>query len=202
MAASASVIKELREKSGAGVMECKKALEEAGGDMAKAQEILKAMSAATASKKASRATGQGRVEAYIHPPGRIGVLLELRCESDFVANSDEFRTLARDLCMQVAACSPVAIRREQIPAQVVDYHKSRFAEEVAGKPPAVQEKMLEGKLKGFYKEVALLEQPYIRDTKVSVEDYIKTKIGILKENITVARFVRVTLGGDVIECLS
>ncbi|MBI2194945.1 MAG: elongation factor Ts [Planctomycetes bacterium] len=195
MSVSAEAIKELREKSGAGVMECKKALEQAQGDPAKAQEFLRLMSLATASKKAARATAHGRIEGYIHHgEGRIGVLVELKCESDFVAKSDEFKVLAKDLCLQVAASSPLAVHREQIPKDVLEFHQARFREELAQKPPQMLDKILAGKMVNFYKETVLMEQPFVKDPKVSVGDYLKSKIGILKENITVGRFVRLQLG--------
>jgi len=196
MAVDASRIKQLREKTGAGVMECKKALEDADGDLAKAEENLKHMAAAAATKKASRSTACGRIHSYIHGPGRIGVMLELKCESDFVAGNEEFIDLAKDLCMQVAALSPIAVSREQVPEDTLSFHKERFREEVADKPEAIQEKILEGKLKNFYKEAVLLEQEFIKDTKLTVEEYIKSKIGVLKENIAVGRFVRWELGGS------
>lgn len=195
MAVSATAIRELREKSGAGVMECKKALEQAAGDFAKAEEILKIMGVATASKKAARSTAQGRIDAYIHHgEGRIGVLVELKCESDFVAKSEEFKALTKDLCLQVAASRPVAVSREQIPQDILELHKARFKEELADKPPQIQDKDLAEKLLNFYKETVLLEQPFIKEPKISVGDHIKSKIGLLKENITVGRFVRLQLG--------
>jgi len=196
MAVSAAQIKELRELSGAGVMECKKALEEADGDLEKAQENLKHLAAAAATKKASRTTANGRIHSYIHRPGRIGVLLELRCESDFVAGNQEFEELAKDLCMQVAAMKPIAVTREEISEETVAFHKERFREDIADKPENIQEKILEGKLKSFYEEAALLEQTFIKDSKLTVAKYIESKIGVLKENITVGRFVRWELGGS------
>jgi elongation factor Ts len=196
MGVSAAQIKELREISGAGVMECKKALEEAGGDFAKAQEVLRHLAALAATKKAARATANGRVHSYVHGPGRIGVLLELRCESDFVAGNDEFVELAKELSMQVAAMNPIAVSRDQLPAETLEFHKERFRQEIADKPPQIQEKILEGKLRSFYQEAVLLEQPFIKDTKTTVAKHIESKIGVLKENITVGRFVRWELGGS------
>lgn len=199
MAVSAAQIKELRELTGAGVMECKKALEDAEGDLEKAKENLKHLAAAAATKKASRTTANGRIHSYIHGPGRIGVLLELRCESDFVAGNQEFAELAKDLCMQVAAMKPLAVAREEIPADSLEFHKNRFREEVADKPANIQEKILEGKLKNFYQEAVLLEQTFIKDSKLTVAKYIESKIGLLKENIAVGRFVRWELGGSADE---
>jgi len=196
MAISAAQIKELREISGAGVMECKKALEESGGDFAKAQEVLRHMAALAATKKAARTTANGRIHSYVHGAGRIAVLLELRCESDFVAGNEEFVQLAKELSMQVAAMSPITVSREQLSPETVAFHKERFRQEIADKPPQIQEKILEGKLKSFYQEAVLLEQPFIKDTKMTVAKLIESKIGVLKENITIGRFVRWELGGS------
>ncbi|MDA0836653.1 MAG: elongation factor Ts [Planctomycetota bacterium] len=190
MAVSAAQIKELRESTGGGVMECKKALEEAGGDLAKAKEILKLMNAKTVEKKAGRVAGMGKIVSYIHPPGRIGVLVEMRCETDFVANNPEFIALSKDICMHIAAMSPAAVNRESIPEETVNLQKELFREEVKDKPAAIQEKILEGKLNAFFKEMTLLDQPFAKDTKVTVGEHIKSKIGLLQENITVARMVR------------
>lgn len=196
MAIDAATIKELREKTGAGVMECKKALDETGGDIAKAEEVLKMLSAATAAKKAERATGQGRIDSYIHGPGRIGVMVEMRCESDFVANSEQFKELAKDICLQVAAMNPQAITRDDVPEDLLNFQKEQFKDDIEGKPEQIQEKILNGKLSAFYKEIVLLEQVFIKDSKQTVEDRIKEEIGVLKENITVARITRWELGGE------
>ncbi len=196
MAIDAATIKELREKTGAGVMECKKALDETGGDITKAEEVLKMLSAATATKKAERATGQGRIHSYIHGPGRIGVMVEIRCESDFVANSEQFKELAKDICLQVAAMNPQAITRDDVPEDLLNFQKEQFKDDIEGKPEQIQEKILDGKLSAFYKEIVLLEQVFIKDSKQTVEDRIKEEIGVLKENITVARITRWELGGE------
>ncbi len=190
MAVSAAQIKELRESTGGGVMECKRALEEAGGDMSKAGEVLKLMNAKTVEKKAGREAGMGKIVSYIHPPGRIGVLVEMRCETDFVANNPEFDVLAKDVCMHIAAMAPVAVDREGIPEDTVNLQKELFQEEVKDKPEHIQEKILESKLNAFFKDKTLLDQPFAKDTKVTVGEYIKSKISLLKENITVARMVR------------
>ena len=190
MAVSAAQIKELRESTGGGVMECKKALEEAGGDMAKAGDILKLINAKTVEKKAGREAGMGKIVSYIHPPGRIGVMVEMRCETDFVAKNPEFEALSKDICMHIAAMSPTAVNREGIPEATVNLQKELFREEVKDKPEAIQEKILEGKINAFFKDMTLLDQPFAKDTKVTVGEHIKAKIGLLKENITVARMER------------
>jgi elongation factor Ts len=193
---SAGVVRELRDKTGAGMMDCKKALSEVGGDLEKAVDYLRTKGLASASKKAGRATNEGLVHAYIHPGGRVGVLLEVNCESDFVARTDDFNELCKDLCLQIAATSPQCVRREEFPAEVLEREKTIFDAQAreSGKPAAVAEKMVAGRVEKLYKETVLLEQEFVKDPKITVEERVKGAISKLGENITVRRFVRFQLG--------
>ncbi len=187
-------IKTLREKTGAGILECKGALEKTGGDMDKAAEILRKKGFLVAAKKATRATQEGRIGSYIHFNGKVGVLLELNCETDFVAKNEVVEQLLKDLCMQVAATDPVAVSREDIPTEQVEIHKETFKKAFADKPPQVQEKILQGKLETFFKEKCLLEQPFIKDDTQTVRDIITSCIAKVGENIKVKRFIRYEIG--------
>ena len=196
---SAQLVKELREKTGAGMMECNKALEDASGNLEEAVTLLRKRGAAAAETKVGRATTEGLVGSYIHPGGRVGVLIEVNCETDFVAATDEFRELVKDLAMQVAAASPALarwVRREEVPANALYKERDilRSQAEATGKPANVIEKIVEGKLSKFYSENVLLEQPYIKNPDQRVEEYLKSKIAVLKENIQVRRFVRFERG--------
>jgi elongation factor Ts len=193
---SAGVVRELRDKTGAGMMDCKKALAEVGGDLEKAVDYLRTKGLASASKKSGRATNEGLVHAYIHPGGRVGVLLEVNCESDFVARTDDFIELCKDLCLQIAATSPQCVRREEFPAEVLEREKTIFDAQAreSGKPAAVAEKMVAGRVEKLYKETVLLEQEFVKDPKITVEERVKGAIAKLGENITVRRFVRFQLG--------
>ncbi len=196
MAISASDVKELRDMTGAPMMDCKAALTEASGSKEKAVEILRKRGIATAQKRIGRETKEGRIGYYIHHDGRGGVMVELNCESDFVAKTDDFRTLASDLAKHVFATSPLAVRAEEIEAAVVEKEKEIYRAQVEGKKPAqVIDKIVENKLKDFYKQRCLLEQPFVMDEKVTVKDLIEAKAGKLGENITVRRFVRFQVGG-------
>jgi elongation factor Ts len=193
------LVKELREKTGAGMMECKKALEDAGGNLEEAVTLLRKRGAAAAETKLGRATTEGLVSSYIHPGGRVGVLIEVNCETDFVAATEEFRELVKDLAMQVAAASPALarwVRREDVPKDALDKERDilRSQAEGTGKPANVIEKIVEGKLSKFYSENVLLEQPYIKNPDQKVEEYLKSRIAVLKENIQVRRFVRFERG--------
>jgi elongation factor Ts len=190
------MVKSLREKTGAGVMECKAALEEAKGDLEKAVEILRKKGIATAEKKSTRTTSCGLISSYIHSDGRIGVLLEVNCETDFVARTEEFKNLVKELAMQIAAASPSYISREDVPEEVIEKEKEIYREiaRSEGKKEEIIEKIVTGKLEKFYQNVCLLDQPYIRDDKKKVSEIIKETIGKLKENIVVKRFVRYRLG--------
>lgn len=193
---TAAMVKELRERTGAGMLDCKNALTDKGGDIEKAIEYLREKGLAAAAKKAGRIAAEGVCESYIHGGGRIGVLLEINCETDFVAKTDEFKSLAKDICMQIAASKPEYVRREEIPAEVLEKEKEIFTAQALneGKPANVVEKMIVGRIEKFYKEICLLEQPFIRDTDVSVQQLLNEKIARIGENINVRRFVRYELG--------
>ena len=188
-------IKELRERTGVGILECKTALSEAKGDSEKAVEILRKRGIAKAVKKADREAKEGIITAYVHPGGRIGVLVQLNCETDFVARTPEFQTIAKDLAMQVAASDPAYLSAEDIPEEVLAKEKEIWRTEVGPKPEQVAEKIIQGKLKKFYAQVCLLYQPFIKDDKITVDEYIKAGIAKLGENIFVKRFTRYALGG-------
>jgi len=192
----AELVKVLRERTGAGFGDCKAALVESGGDMEEAVTILRKRGVAQAARKAGRATRQGLVSAYIHHGGKIGVLIEVNCESDFVAKTDDFQTLVKELAMQVAAADPKHVHREEVPAAEIEKEKDiyRAQFEGSGKPAPVVEKIVEGKLGSFYERVVLLDQPSIRDQAVKVSQLIAQVVGKLGENIVVSRFVRFRLG--------
>lgn len=196
MEISAKMVKDLREKTGLGMMDCKKALVESQGDLDKAVEYLRKKGALKAATREGRATSEGRIGSYIHMNGKIGVLVELNCESDFVAKTDQFAELVKDLCMHVAASSPQWISPDEVPEDVVAKEKEIYMSQAkqAGKPDTMLEKIADGKLKKFYSEVCLLEQSFVKDTDKSVAELIKEKIAQLGENITVGRFCRFQLG--------
>jgi elongation factor Ts len=193
---TAQQVKELRERTGAGMMECKSALKEANGVIAEAEVVLRKKGIASASKKSSRVTKQGLVASYIHHGGQLGVLIEVNCESDFVARTDDFQELVHDLAMHIAAADPQFIRKEDVSeaalAKEKDIQKARAMNE--GKPEKVAEKIVEGRMAKFYEEVCLYEQPFVKENTVSIDQLIKTKIAKLGENISVARFVRFKVG--------
>lgn len=193
---TAQLVKELRERTGAGMMECKSALQEAGGELAAAEVVLRKRGMASAARKASRATRQGQVGSYVHPGSQLGVLIEVNCESDFVARTDEFRQLVHDLAMQVAAADPQYLRKEEVPAGVLDrereIHRDRALAE--GKPEKVVDKIVEGRLSKFYEEICLYEQPFIKDGSVTVGQLIATTIAKTGENISVSRMARFKVG--------
>jgi elongation factor Ts len=198
MPITADQVKQLREMTGAGMMECKKALANTGGDVEKAVDALRKSGAARAEQRSGRAAKEGRVEAYIHPGSRVGVLIEVNCETDFVARTDEFGELVRNVAMQVAAAGAEFVRREEVPAERVARERDILASQVegSGKPAAIIEKIIEGKLGKFYAEVCLLEQPYIRDDKRTVGDIVQEAASKTGENIIVRRFSRFRLGQD------
>jgi len=193
---SAALVKTLRDLTGAGMMECKAALTEANGDLEEATTILRKRGLAQATKKAGRSTNEGLIGSYIHMGGKIGVLVEINCESDFVARTDDFQNLAREVAMHVAAASPQYVRREDVPADVLEREKDVYRAQMAGqnKPPQVIDKIIEGKLGSFYEQVCLLDQPSIRDPKVTISQMLQAAIAKLGENISIARFVRFKLG--------
>jgi elongation factor Ts len=194
----ASQVKQLREITGAGMMECKKALQESGGDLDRAQEILRERGLAGVEKRKGRVAGDGVVESYIHGEGRIGVLVEINCETDFVARTEEFRELAREVAMQVAAQSPRWVSRDEVPEDVVESERKVYAERARqlGKPENVLDKIVDGMLDSFYKETVLLDQPYIREGSKSVDDLVKEVASKVGENVVIRRFVRYQLGEE------
>ena len=196
MEVSANSVKQLREKTGAGFMDCKKALAETGGDIEKAVDYLRKRGVAAAAKKAGRVVTDGAVGAYVHPGGKVGVLLEINCESDFVARNAEFQALLKDMAMQVAAANPRYVRREEVSAEESEREKSIYHQQAleTGKPEKVIEKIVEGKMERFYSEVCLLEQPFIKDPDSKVSAVINDAIARLGENIQVRRFARYHLG--------
>jgi len=194
MAITAATVKQLRDMTGIGMMKCKEALEACDGDLEKAVDYLRKLGLKTADKRAGRQTSEGIVASYIHSNAKIGVLLELKCESDFVARNEEFRQLARDLCMQVAATRPIAVSRDDLPPEVIEREREIYAEQVKNKPPHAIEKILQGKLNAFFKEHCLLDQPFVKDPKTSVSDLVKSVSAKLGENITVGRFARLQIG--------
>jgi len=196
MAGASQLVKELREKTGAGILDCQKALQENGDDIEKAIDYLRQKGLAAAQKKAGRETNQGLVHAYIHMGGKIGVLIEVNCETDFVAGNEEFKTFVNDLALQVAAARPSYVKREDIPKEIVDKERVIYegqAKEM-GKPPAAWPKIVDGKLEKFYQESCLMEQAFIKDPAVTVKDLLAQKIAKIGENMNIRRFTRYQLG--------
>jgi elongation factor Ts len=193
---TAQMVKQLRESTGAGMMDCKSALTEAKGDMTQAEIVLRKRGLAAAAKKATRAARQGIIGSYIHQGAQLGVLIEVNCESDFVARTEEFQALVHDLCMQVAASDPRFIRREDVTADLLDREReiARDRARAEGKPEKVLDRIVEGRLEKYYEEVCLLEQPFIKDNTVTVGELVKSKISKFGENIVVARFARFKIG--------
>jgi elongation factor Ts len=196
LAISTSLIKELREKTGVGIMDCKTALSECDGDIEKAVDYLRKKGIATAKKRGGRATSQGQVQSYIHAGGKIGVLVETNCETDFTGKTDEFTAFAKDLAMQIAATNPVSIDRERVPQEILEKEREIYLTQAkeSGKPEKVMEKIVEGKLKKFFSEVCLLEQPFVKNPDITVEDLINEMIAKTGEKIVVSRFARFQLG--------
>ena len=196
MAVSASDVKALREATGAGMMDCKKALTEADGNMEKATEILREKGLAAAAKKSGRIAAEGVVASYIHMGGRIGVLVEVNCETDFVAKTDQFQSFVRDIAMQIAASNPLYLSSEEVPQDTIDKEKEilRIQAINEGKPEKIVNNMVEGRIKKYFKEVCLLDQPFVKDPDKSIADYVKEQIAALGENITIRRFTRYEMG--------
>jgi len=196
MAITADQVKKLRDATGAGMMECKAALTEANGNLEEATTILRKRGLAQATKKAGRSTNEGLIGSYIHMGGKIGVLVEVNCESDFVARTEDFQSLAKEIAMHIAAASPQYVRREEIPADVLERERSIYRSQMEGqnKPPAVIDKIVEGKLNSFYEQVCLLDQPSIRDPKVTIGQVVQAAIAKMGENIAIPRFARFKLG--------
>ena len=193
---NAALVKQLRDATGAGMMECKAALVEAKGNLEEATTILRKRGLATATKKAGRSTNEGIIGNYIHMGGKIGVLVEVNCESDFVARTEDFQNLAREIAMHIAAANPQFVRRDQIPPDVLDRERSIYRGQMEGqnKPPDVINKIVEGKLNSFYEQVCLLDQPSIRDPKLTIGQIVQAAVAKMGENIAVPRFVRFKLG--------
>jgi elongation factor Ts len=196
MEVNASAVKELREKTGAGIMDCKKALAETGGSLDKAVDYLRQKGLAAAAKRADRIAADGAVGAYVHPGGKIGVLVEINCETDFVARTTEFQALLKDIAMQIAAANPRFVRREEVSAEESEKEKTIYRQQAleSGKPEKVVEKIVEGKMDRFYSEVCLLEQPFIKEPERKVSDIVNDAAARLRENIQVRRFARYNLG--------
>ncbi len=194
MAISASMVKELREKTNAGMMDCKKALLEADGDMDTAFDLLRKRGLDIAAKKSSRATKEGVIGSYIHSNGKIGVLVEVSCETDFVAKNEEFKEFVKDLTLQVASAFPQYLSREEVPEKIIAKEKEIYSEQVKGKPENIIDKIVEGKLEKFYKQVCFVDQLFVKDDKKTINDLLKEKIAKLGENMAIKRFVRFQVG--------
>lgn len=198
MVISVDLIKQLREKTNAPMMDCKKALIEANGDLKTATEILKKRGQIVALKKAGRSAKEGITEAYIHSNNKIGVLIEVNCETDFVARNEDFRRFVKDVCMQIAASSPAYVSREEVPKATIEREKEVMREQIKGKKPEnIIDKILNGKLEKFYSEVCLMDQVFIKDDKITIKEYLNTLIGKIGENIVLRRFVRFQVGEDI-----
>ncbi|UPA28733.1 MAG: translation elongation factor Ts [Verrucomicrobiota bacterium] len=191
---TAKMVSDLRSSTGAGFVDCKQALVEANGDFEEAVTILKKKGIATAAKKAGREATEGIIESYIHAGGRIGVLLELRCETDFVAKNSEFQSLAKDICMHIAASSPLYVSREEVPSEILDKEREIAAAQAAGKPQNAIDRIVEGKLDKWFQQVCLLEQPFIKDQDKTVQETIASLVAVIGENIQVGRFTRFQIG--------
>jgi elongation factor Ts len=198
MAIPAERVKELREKTGAGMMDCKKALSEVGGDIERAIDYLRQKGLSDAAKRTSRTASEGVIGSYIHPGGKIGVLVEVNCESDFVARTEEFQTLVKDLAMHVAASNPLYLRREDVPEDVIAREKNIYEVQAkeGGKPEKIIERIVQGKLEKFFQEMCLLEQPFVKDPDLSVSQLVAGVLAKLGENVVVRRFQRYQLGGQ------
>jgi len=196
LAISTSLVKELREKTGVGIMDCKTALEECDGDIDKAIDYLRKKGIATAKKRGGRTTSQGQVQSYIHAGGKIGVLVEANCETDFTGRTEDFTNFVKDIAMQIAATNPIAIDRERVPNDILEKEKEIYAIQAkeSGKPDKVIEKIVEGKIKKFFSEVCLLEQPFVKNPDMTVQDLVNEVMAKTGENIVLRRFARFQLG--------
>ncbi|MGG1551170.1 MULTISPECIES: translation elongation factor Ts [Paenibacillus] len=196
MAITAAQVKELREKTGAGMLDCKKALEEANGDIARASEILREKGLSAAANKAGRIATEGAVESYIHAGGKVGVLVEINCETDFVGKTDQFKSFCRDIAMHIAAASPIYVRRDEVPGEALEKEKEILRAQALneGKPEKIVEKMVEGRIGKYYEEYCLMEQSFVKDPDKTIEQLLNEKIATIGENISIRRFVRFALG--------
>jgi elongation factor Ts len=199
MSISAEIVRKLREETGAGMMDCKNALVEAKADLEAARELLRKKGLAAAAKKAGRAATEGIVGHYIHPGAKVGVIVEVNCETDFVAKTDQFLALVKDISMHIAASAPVYVTKDEVPAEVLDKEKEIYKAQAAaqGKPANVQDKIALGKLKDYYSQFCLLEQPFVKDPKVTIGQLVQEKIALIKENIVVRRFARFRVGEEL-----
>ncbi len=197
MQITAKMVKELREGTGAGMMDCKKALSECDGDMDKAVDYLRTKGIASAAKKEGRTTSEGLVSSYIHAGGKVGVLIEVACETDFVARTDDFQEFVRNVAMHIAAASPLAVTREEVDSSLIEKEKEIYREQMKeqNKPAAIIDKIVDGKVDKYYSEIVLLEQKYVRDPDITIADYLKSIIGSLGENMAIKRFSRFQIGG-------
>lgn len=198
-AIDSKTVKTLRDKTGAGMMDCKQALQEASGDMAEAEKILRKKGITVAGKKAGRAANEGCIASYIHHGSKLGVLVEMNCETDFVARNDSFRELVKDITQQIAAANPSYVKREDVPANVVESEKEIYRAQVKDKPAQAIEKIVAGKLEKFYSTVCLIEQPFVKNTEITIKDHLTAKIAQLGENIVIRRFIRWQVGEEVAE---
>ena len=196
------LVKKLREKTNAGMMDCKRALTEAGGDAEKAEAILRTKGIASADKKSSRATKEGIIASYIHLQGRVGVLIEVNCETDFVAKNEIFREFVKDITLQIAAAHPLIVKRDQVDPKLVESERAIYKAQVKDKPPAIMDKIVDGKLDKFYGTICLMEQAFIKNPDLTIKDYVASKIAELGENIVIRRFVRYMVGEDAEESSS
>lgn len=198
MKVTSQMVKELRDKTSAGMMDCKKALNETDGDMEKAVDLLRKKGLAVAAKRAGRATSEGVIETYIHAGGKLGVMIELNCETDFVAKTDQFKELARDLAMHIAATNPVAIDRDSVPEDVLAREKAIYVQQAleSGKPENIVEKIVAGKVDKFLAEICLLEQKYVKNPDLSIQDLLTDCVGKMGENISIKRFARFQIGAE------
>ena len=195
---SAATVKELREKTGAGIMDCKEALSECNGDIGKAVDFLRKKGLATAAKRAGRATTEGIVESYIHMDSKLGVLVEINCETDFVAKNDDFKQFAKNIAMHITATNPVGIRQEDVAKETIDKEKEIYRAQVLemGKPEKIVDKIVEGKLKKYFKDNCLMNQAYVRDPNITIEDLLNEMVAKVGENITIKRFARFKIGEE------
>jgi elongation factor Ts len=192
-----NLVKKLREKTNAGMMDCKRALQEAEGHFEKAEAILRTKGIASADKKATRATKEGVIASYIHLQGKVGVLVEINCETDFVAKNEIFRDFVKDITLQIAASHPIVVNREQVDPKLVAAERAIYCEQVKGKPEAIVEKIVDGKLDKFYSTICLMEQAFVKNPDLTIKDYVSSKITELGENIIIRRFTRYMVGEDV-----
>lgn len=195
---SAATVKQLREKTGAGIMDCKEALSECNGDISKAVDFLRKKGLATAAKRAGRATTEGIIESYIHMDSKLGVLVEINCETDFVAKNDDFKEFAKNIAMHITATNPVSIRPEDVPKETIDKEKEIYRAQVLemGKPEQIVDKIVDGKLKKYFKENCLMNQAYVRDPNITIEDLLNEMVAKIGENITIKRFARFKIGEE------